>query len=159
MKPLHLNFKPSKQFFVLYTFMALFMSAIIVSLDISWWGQLFCVGVISAWTSYEIAAKALLKGIRSIVLLEVSAQNKVTITYRDGQQVSDIQVCLDTVATPYLTVMRYRQPHVSILRRLFSKSLIIMPDMLSADEFRSLRVWLRWGLPTQLEIIEADGDE
>jgi len=32
--------------------------------------------------------------------------------------------------------------------RLFSAHLVILPDMLEAEAYRQLRVWLRWGKHT-----------
>ena len=41
---------------------------------------------------------------------------------------------------PWLTIVRWRPPG-----RRFSRSLVILPDMLDPESFRRLRVILRWG--------------
>lgn len=44
---------------------------------------------------------------------------------------------------PWLAVLRYRQPGA---RRV--TALVITPDSLPEDDFRRLRVWMRWGMKT-----------
>jgi toxin CptA len=36
----------------------------------------------------------------------------------------------------------------NLFARLLSPHLVILPDMLEAEAYRQLRVWLRWGKPT-----------
>lgn len=45
----------------------------------------------------------------------------------------------DSHVSPWLVVMRYRLPGQRRTRRR-----VILPDSLAAEDFRRLRVWLRW---------------
>ena len=57
---------------------------------------------------------------------------------------SDYAVLGNTYVAPYLTVMNLRQTDSHALKRI-----VILPDSLDAEEFRKLRVWLRWKEETQ----------
>jgi toxin CptA len=50
-----------------------------------------------------------------------------------------VEVLPQKIVLPALTVVRYRPPH-----RSRTQSLVITSDSLAADDFRRLRVWLRW---------------
>lgn len=61
-------------------------------------------------------------------------------THGDGWLLSDI---LDSsFVTPWLTVLHLRLP-----QRRRPVHIVLLPDMLSTDEFRRLRIWLKWAQP------------
>jgi toxin CptA len=52
---------------------------------------------------------------------------------------SPVEVRPDTVVLAWFVALRYRQPG-----RKRDEILAIFPDMLAADDFRRLRIWLKW---------------
>lgn len=146
MKPLHIDFKPTKQLSALLVIMSAAMCAILIPLPFSWQIKLAVVVSVVISLSYAVAANCLLMLPWSCVALSVSSNNALKITLRDGTQLSDLAVATDTVVTPYLTVLRYQQKNAPFLRRVFKSSLIVMPDATDKESFRKLRVWLRWGV-------------
>lgn len=146
MKPLHINFKPSKQLSGLLAMMSAVMCAILIPLPFSWQIKFAIVLSVAISLSYVLAAKCLLILPWSCVTLSVSSKNELKITLRDGTQLSDLTVAADTVVTPYLTVVRYEQKNAPFLRRVFKSNLIVMPDSTDKDSLRQLRIWLRWGV-------------
>lgn len=67
------------------------------------------------------------------------ARNGLNIkTRHHGWMISDI---LDTsFVTPWLTVL-----HLKLSQKRLPVYVVLLPDMLGPDEFRRLRVWLKWG--------------
>lgn len=55
------------------------------------------------------------------------------------------RVLPDSLASPWLTIMRIRPTGTRT-----THSMVILPDSLEADEFRKLRVWLKWRATTAM---------
>ena len=121
------------------------MSGILIPLNLYWQIKLAIVVVIVCSAAYAVCCYGLLLLPWSCVGLTVNAKNQLSITRRDGAQLLDVSVIADSVVTPYLTVVRFHQKNAAILSRVFSFQMIILPDSLDAENYRQLRVWLRWG--------------
>ncbi len=145
MKPLHIIFKPSIQFSVIIILLSLAASAILILLGLSWQIKLLLVTVILLSAIYAVCERGLLLFPWSVVALDVNTKNELQLTRLDGARLTDVMVCRDSVATPYLTVIHYQAGKASLLRRLSISNLVILPDALDAGSYRQLRVWLRWG--------------
>lgn len=63
----------------------------------------------------------------------------VELVLRNGKTVR-VQPCADTVVTPWLTVLQLRAEPTGARYRL-----VILPDSMDTEDFRRLRVWLKWG--------------
>ena len=71
----------------------------------------------------------------------------VTPTVDDGNaETITLTLQPQTVVLPFLVVLLYRQASI---RRL--QALLILSDSLSAEDFRYLRIWLRWQVKWHLE--------
>lgn len=146
MKPLHINFKPSKQLSALLVVMSAVMCTILIPLPFSWQIKCAVVAIVIIGLSYAVAANILLVLPWSCVALSVNIKNELKLIRKDGSQLPDVLVCADTVVTPYLTVIRYQQKNAPLPQRVFKSSIIIMRDSTDTESFRKLRVWLRWGV-------------
>ncbi len=76
--------------------------------------------------------------------LEPSDEMTCTLESQRGERI----VCAllgSSFAAPYLTVLELkpRKPSKS-WRKFFTRSVVILPDGIDAEEFRQLRVLLRW---------------
>jgi hypothetical protein len=78
---------------------------------------------------------------RSIVAIEVGADNHVVLTERGGGRIAG-HVAADSYVGPSLTTLVVRREGA---RR--SRATAILPDMLPGEDFRRLRVLLRLGEP------------
>ncbi len=87
---------------------------------------------------YYLRKDALLTAHDAVVALTLMEEMSCILTARSGQSM----ICSlsdSTFVTPYLTVINL-QPNEWFLMR----SVVILPDSIDAEEFRRLRIWLRW---------------
>ena len=87
---------------------------------------------------YELRSSALRLSAAAFVVLRISSDNVLSGQMRNGEW-RDYEVLGSTYVTSALTVMILRAAGA---RR--ARSVVLLPDSMAADEFRRLRVWLRW---------------
>jgi hypothetical protein len=95
----------------------------------------------------------------SVCRLEITSQHALMLTYKNGTQSYAHRVLEDSVVMPFLAVIRLEMTPSSKVKWLLPTSLIVMPDMLDSEQFRKLRVWMRWGALYSFNAVEADADE
>lgn len=81
---------------------------------------------------------ALLRSPRAVIAFELSGEMVCTLKTRRGERITCALLGSSFVA-PYLTVLNL-QPE----GRFFTRSVVILADSIDAEEFRQLRVLLRW---------------
>jgi toxin CptA len=98
---------------------------------------------------------ALLRSPESVTGLELSDEMTCTLELRRGERIT-CTLLGSSFVTPYLTVLELRPqklpeplqsrilPISQTLRRFSARSIVIMPDGVDMEEFRQLRVLLRW---------------
>jgi toxin CptA len=144
MKPIQIDFKPSISLTLIISTMGLGASVILILPALLWQlKSLLGIGIFASAT-YAVCQYGLLVLPWSCVALNVDSYNQLTLVLRNGDQLQ-VQLCPDSVVTPYLTVVHYQVKNMPFLRRLAAAHLVILPDMLDAESYRQLRVWLRWG--------------
>ncbi len=87
---------------------------------------------------YYLKRDALLTANNAIVVLELSEKMQCTLTTRSGES----QTCTilnSTFVAPYLTVL-----DLQLTDKFLMRSVVIFPDSIDTEEFRRLRVLLRW---------------
>jgi toxin CptA len=75
---------------------------------------------------------------RAIVGLELARDGRVELTRRDGSRVRG-NLAAGGMAAPWMATLRWRPAGARVDRTLW-----LLPDMLPAEEFRQLRILLRW---------------
>lgn len=106
-----------------------------IDLPVGWTAMICLLLLLSLW--HEVR-KALRRGATSVVALRVANDDKLTFQQRDGEW-RDAEVLGSSYVTAFLSVLNLqaagerRQRHV-----------VLLPDVLPADDYRRLRVWLRW---------------
>lgn len=88
------------------------------------------LGVATAWD------RALLRSARSIRFVELYAGGLVVLGLADGSRLEGTAATRRNVSSWWVTL-----PLVGRTRR----TLLVARDMLSADDFRRLRIWALWG--------------
>lgn len=87
---------------------------------------------------------ALLRSPRSIVRMEVKDDMIFTLETRSGARF-DCALLESSFVAPWLTVLELKPVKPgSMWQRFASYSITILPDGINAEEFRQLRVLLRW---------------
>ncbi len=77
-------------------------------------------------------------------LLHIGADRRITATGRDGHS-RDGVILDDSYVGAQLTIIVWRPDRARAW--VPSPSIMILPDMLPPEDFRQLRVWLRYGRP------------
>lgn len=151
MKPIRINFKPSILFTVLITLMSLVMCGILILLPLAWQIKWLLVVVILLLVIYSVCARGLLLLPWSLSELSINVKNELQLTCRDGAKFVAM-VCADSVVTPYLTIVHVQPQQLNFIRQLLFSHVVILPDMVDAECYRQLRVWLRWGQLQQSQV-------
>lgn len=87
---------------------------------------------------YYLRQDALLTANSAVIAFELSDEMQCTLTTRSGESIV-CSILSSTFVAPYLTVLNLKPAE-----KLFMFSVVILPDSINAEEFRQLRVWLRW---------------
>lgn len=112
--------------------------AIVLLVSIPLWVQLFAAAILAVHLVVVVRRQALLLTPHSAVAIQISSDNKLSVQTRHGEW-SEYAVLGNTYVAPYLTVLNLRHIDSRASRRV-----TILPDSLDAEDFRKLRVWLRW---------------
>ncbi|MDP3678821.1 MAG: hypothetical protein Q8R23_07005, partial [Methylotenera sp.] len=103
---------------------------------------------------YSVCTRGLLLLSWSLLALNINVKNELQLTCRDGAKFVAV-VCADSVVTPYLTIMHFQPQQLNFIRQLLFSHIVILPDMVDAECYRQLRVWLRWGQVHQSQVEHA----
>ena len=104
------------------------------------WRVVACL-VLAAATSHAILLHGLRRLKHSVVALQLMPDNSVSIDLKDGRRQA-VRVMPSTVVTPLLTVMHYRLHEAAWYGPM--RYLLVIADAVDAEEYRRLRVYLRW---------------
>jgi toxin CptA len=88
--------------------------------------------------AHALYGAALLRSRKAIVALEITDGGVLTFQTRSGEWRRGILLDSSFVA-PYLTVLNLKTDGTRLARHV-----VIMADSVAAEEYRRLRVWLRW---------------
>lgn len=131
--PLTLSLQSSRQLVVLVAATHVLAAAAVLLLPPSWWLKLFLLVTIlvSAWRSLVRLA-----GQRRICSLTLEADGRLAFERVDGSA-GQARMHPQTTVTAFLCVLLLR-----VQGRV--EALLLLPDALSPEDFRQLRLWLRW---------------
>ena len=74
----------------------------------------------------------------AVVAIEVSSDNVLSVQTRRGESL-EYEVLGNTYVLSFLAILNLKQTDSGA-----SKRVVILPDSIAAEDFRKLRVWLRW---------------
>lgn len=148
MKPMQLDFKPSITLTLIFCAIGISAGAILILPALDLQIKLLLVLAILAAVIYSVCQHGLLLLPWSCIAININSSNQLQLVYKNGKVLS-VDLCRDSVVTPYMTVINCKPQHAKFLARLFVQHLVILPDMLDAENYRQLRVWLRWGTSIQ----------
>jgi toxin CptA len=140
--PLSLSLRPSY-----YLATAFVLAHVLAGAAIAGIGPPFPVTIgswfaIAANCGFAVYRFALLRSARSIVGFELREKGEATFVERGGRA-HEGHVSGSSFVAPYLTVLNFRANEGRAVRHA-----LILPDSLDPDEFRRLRVRLRWECST-----------
>ncbi len=102
------------------------------------WLEVIAIAALMASLIFNVWQSALLRTPDAVTGLEITSDDKFSIQTRRGRWI-ECEVLGSTYVTSFLTILN--------LKRMDSgrtTHAVILPDSLDAEDFRKLRVWLRW---------------
>ena len=115
---------------------AAFAMTLLVAIPL--WAQLIAAAGLTVHLVVVVRQHALLLAPDSAVAIQISSDNRLNVQARRGEW-TEYSVLDSTYIAPFLTVLNLRQIDSRASRRV-----TILPGSIDAEEFRKLRVWLRW---------------
>lgn len=144
MKPIRLDFKPSKILSLLLSAMSIGGLSIVMLLTLPWLIKLVLGLMIIVSACHAICKHGLLLLPSSCIAVEINSKNELELLRKDDKALQ-VTVIPNSVVTPYLTVFNSQQIDASWQQRFFVQHVIIFNDAVDAEQYRQFRVWLRWG--------------
>jgi len=112
--------------------------AVVLLVGLPLWLEVTAVAALSLNLAHGVWRKAILRSTASIATIEIASDDTFSIQTRHGEWI-ECEVRGDTFVLWFLTVLNLRRRDSGA--RI---SVVILPDAIDAEEFRRLRVWLRW---------------
>lgn len=137
--PVHVDLAPSRLALFGIGVAATATSCIALTLPWSFAATAATVLAILAWAADRAHVVALRRGPRAVRDVEITAGLHFRAAYGDGT-VRTGRVDRSTCVTAWITTLVWRPDGGR-----FTRSVLILPDMLPPDDFRRLRVTLRYG--------------
>lgn len=113
-------------------------SGILLLLELPWSITVIIVAALIISLFYYLRKDALLTAHNAVVVLTLSDEMTCVLTTRSSESIT-CSIQGSSFVAPYLTVINLKPS-----RKFFTRSVVILPDGIDAEEFRRLRVWLRW---------------
>ncbi len=135
---LKISLKPSRRLAMLLGLAHAAAAGMVLVVDVPIWLQLFLLVLIGTSCGVCLYGPALLRGGEAIVGLETGEGGSLLLQTRRGEW-REGALLGSSFVSPYLTVLIVRTEG-----KLFARHVVIMPDSLDAEDFRRLRVRLRW---------------
>jgi len=136
---LRLEPRPSRAAFALVSLVCLAVAALVAALWLPWWAALACFGAISL--GFHDGRRRTV-GDRVPALVHVGIDRTITVTDRRGRSRNGVVDASSFVGARLTTVVWrvsdapwWRPPDV----------ILFLPDVVPADDFRRLRIFLRYG--------------
>ena len=136
---LRVRLKRSRLVAAALTLVHLAAAGTLVPLELAIPLKLFIVGVIAASLARGLARHALLRTGDAITEIELRDGDRAAVRTRPGVW-RDARVLETTCVTARLTVI-----NLKVEGRRLAQHVVIAPDAIDTEDFRRLRVLLRWG--------------
>jgi toxin CptA len=138
---LRLTLRPSRRLAALLVLIHLVALAALGTLTLALWIRLALAVALAAALARALRRHALLQGCDAIVEITCAADGRLSLEQRDGT-CRDAEVLAGSTVHPLAVLLRVR-----VAGRRAARAVVVFPDSVEDDEFRRLRVWLRWKKP------------
>ena len=113
-------------------------SALIWLLPLDLWLKIAAVLLILTSLIYHVRRDAMRTSRNAILALKISPECRCNAQVWSGDWF-EAQLLSTSFVSPYLTILNLRLDHARLV-----KHVVILPDAIEAEQFRELRVLLRW---------------
>jgi len=118
---------------------------LILLIGIPKWLQAGAIAILVGSLVFYVWRVALLRSSNAVVAVEIASDDAFSVQTRHGDWLG-CEVLGSTYVAPFLTVLNLRELENNTVRHV-----VILPDSVDAEDFRRLRVWLRWKRGTPLD--------
>lgn len=102
------------------------------------WLEALAIAALAASLVFNVRKSALLRAADTVIGLEITSDDKLSIqTRRSGW--TECEVLGSTYVISFLAILNLKRTDSGRITHA-----VILPDSLDAEDFRKLRVWLRW---------------
>lgn len=115
------------------------VAGLLVTLPLPSWVTLSAAMLLLGSAIHSVHRHALLRGRQAITALTFSDRETMRVSFRDGSSHAGCVLGSSTIGTT-LTLL-----NIALDGRRLPVHVVLLGDSLSTDDFRRLRVWLRWG--------------
>lgn len=112
--------------------------AMVILAGMPLWLELIAVAALVASLAFNVRQSVLLRAPDAVIGIEIAPDDKFSIQTRRGAWI-ECEVLGSTYVISVLTILNLRRTDSGRIARA-----VILPDSLDAEDFRKLRVWLRW---------------
>jgi toxin CptA len=140
---LRVPLKPSRYLALTLTAAHACAAIVLIPLELALWSTLALLTLIVASFAYALRRHALLRSAGSFIVVEFRQHDCVAVQTRDGRW-HEARVLPTTCVSPLLTVLNLRVP-----RRVFARHVVLARDSANNEDYRQVRVWLRWAYRTE----------
>lgn len=135
---LSIHRQPSHRLAVILSLVHLVAAGSLWPLALSWSSKMIIVVVLVISLIHYLRQDALLTANNAVVALELSDEMQCMLITYSGKSIA-CAVLGSTFVAPYLVILNLKP-----VEKFFMCSVVILSDSIDAEEFRQLRVWLRW---------------
>ena len=136
---LKISIKPSRRLALLLCLAHVAAAGAVLAIDLPIWLKILLVLLICASCAAYSYSTALLRSGGAVVGLEIGDDDALSFQTRRGEW-REGTLLGSSFVSPYLTIL-----NIGTAGRFFARHVVIMPDGIDAEDFRRLRVRLRWG--------------
>ena len=111
---------------------------VVVMVELPQWLKVVAIALLIAQCAVVVRRQALLRGANAATAIEITSDHRINVESRSAGW-CEYEVLGSSYVAPYLTVLNLRQSGTRV-----AKHVLLLPDSLNTDDFRKLRVWLRW---------------
>ena len=113
--------------------------AVVALVAIPLWLQLIAIAALAVSLVTALRRTALLLAPDSVIAIEIGSDGTLSIQTRRGSRISECEVLANTYVAAFLAIINLREPETRALRHV-----VLLRDSIDSEDFRRLRVWLRW---------------
>ena len=135
---LRIRLTPSRLLAAVLTLAHAAAITVVLVVELPQWLKVVAIVLLIAQCALIVRRQAFLSGADAATGIEITSDHRINVETRSAGW-CEYDVLGSTYVTPYLTVLNLRQAGARAAMHV-----LLLPDSLNADDFRKLRVWLRW---------------
>jgi toxin CptA len=134
--------RPSRILALLLGFLSCLVLIVLWQMMLPLWLMIGLMLVVVVWAGYHLTLDAKLRLPHACVAFRLEEGGEIMLILRNGLHVP-CTLRTDSLVTPYLVIL-----NASMIDQHGERNVVIAPDSMNTENFRRLRVALKWGEDT-----------